>query len=224
MGCPRRPPWPLQADLAKGFFSVESTIIPTTTKKESSPYDAQGRGDTGHSQGKRKPMSDSDSTETKGIGSTARFLLPPLAALQFLTIVPPIVRRPFTADEMGRAVGFFPLVGALLGGALAALDWGLIQVLPQEVAAALILAAWVYATGALHLDGFLDACDGLFGGHTPEARLHIMRDERIGAFAMAGGGLLLIVKYAVLAHSPDRLILLLLAPTLARWTMAGVRL
>ncbi len=33
-----------------------------------------------------------------------------MAALQFLTIVPPIVRRPFTAAEMGRAVGFFPLV------------------------------------------------------------------------------------------------------------------
>jgi adenosylcobinamide-GDP ribazoletransferase len=144
-----------------------------------------------------------------------------MAALQFLTIVPPIIRRLFTEDEMGRAVGFFPLVGALLGGLLAALDRGLTQILPGEVAAALTLGAWVYLTGALHLDGFLDACDGLFGGHTPEDRLLIMRDERIGAFAMAGGGVLLIVKYAALAHSPDRLAALLLAATLSRWTMSG---
>lgn len=167
-------------------------------------------------------MSDPPSSaKTKATGGVARHLVPPVAALQFLTVLPPIIRRLFTEGEMGRAVSFFPLVGALLGGLLAALDWGLTQILPGEVAAALTLGAWATITGALHLDGFLDACDGLFGGHTPEDRLHIMRDERIGAFAMAGGGILLIVKYAALAHSPDRLAALLLAATLARWTMSG---
>ncbi len=40
------------------------------------------------------------------------FLAPLAAALQLLTIIPPIVRRMFTDREMGRAVGWFPLVGA----------------------------------------------------------------------------------------------------------------
>ena len=167
-------------------------------------------------------MNDPGNTATQSSSGAARLLIPPLAALQFLTVLPPIIRRPFTAQEMGRALGFFPLAGAILGGSLAALDWGLTRVLPQEVAAAAILGVWVYATGALHLDGFLDTCDGLFGGYTPEDRLRIMRDERIGAFAMAGGGVLLILKYAALAHSPDRFASLLLAATLARWTMPGV--
>jgi adenosylcobinamide-GDP ribazoletransferase len=143
------------------------------------------------------------------------------AAFQFLTIVPPIVRRPFTDRELGRSVGWFPLVGVLLGGTLAGFDWCLAWLFPPGVTAALVLAAWVLLTGALHLDGFLDSCDGLFGGHTPEARLRIMRDERAGAFAVIGGVLLLLLKYAALSGNPVRLWALLLAPVVARWGMAA---
>jgi len=142
------------------------------------------------------------------------------AALQFLTITPPLVRRPFRPEELGKAVGYFPLVGVLLGCLLAGLDWILALVLPASVAAAVTLAAWVILTGALHLDGFLDTCDGLFGGHTPEARLRILRDERVGAFAVAGGVLLLLMKYTALAAVPSRFVALILAPTLGRWGMA----
>ncbi len=152
----------------------------------------------------------------------SRLFVPPLAAIQFLTLAPPIVRRMFTPVEMGRAVGYFPLVGALLGALLAGLNWGLARVFPVGVSAALVLAAWVIVTGALHLDGFLDSCDGLFGGHTPESRLDIMHDERVGAFGLAGGVLLLLLKYAALVAAPQRTVALLLAPTLARWGMTLV--
>jgi adenosylcobinamide-GDP ribazoletransferase len=147
-------------------------------------------------------------------------LTPVAAAVQFLTVIPPLVRRPFTPEELGRSVGWFPLVGVLLGGFLAGLDWLLGRAFAPGVAAALVLAAWVLCTGALHLDGFLDACDGLFGGHTPEARLRIMRDERAGAFAVIGGVLLLLLKYAALAGNPDRLAALVVAPVVGRWGMA----
>jgi adenosylcobinamide-GDP ribazoletransferase len=148
-------------------------------------------------------------------------LYPLLAALQFLTLVPPVVRRRFTVDEMGRAVGFFPLVGLLLGALLAVVDLGgLVLLFPDGVVAALLLGVWVVATGALHLDGFLDTCDGLFGGYDHQTRLDIMRDERVGAFALAGGVLLLLTKYASLAALPDRTAALLLAPVLGRWSMS----
>ena len=41
-----------------------------------------------------------------------------LAAFQFLTVFPTVIRRLFTPDEMGRAVAYFPLVGLALGGIL----------------------------------------------------------------------------------------------------------
>lgn len=143
-----------------------------------------------------------------------------LCALQFLTVIPVPARRPCTAAELGRGVAYFPLVGALLGVVLAAAAAVLQGRLPGGVRAALILGLWVALTGALHLDGFLDACDGLFGGSTPGERLRIMRDERAGAYAVAGGTLLLLTKHAALSGIPDPVPALVLAPMVARWTMA----
>jgi adenosylcobinamide-GDP ribazoletransferase len=142
-----------------------------------------------------------------------------IAALQFLTIAPPMIRRSFTPQEMGRAVGFFPLVGLMLGGLLFGLDELLRLLWPSDTSAALVVLAWVLLTGALHMDGFLDTCDGLFGGHTPEDRLRIMKDTRVGAFAVVGGVFLLLIKYLALASVQDRLGAFLLALTLGRWGM-----
>lgn len=142
-----------------------------------------------------------------------------VAAIQFLTISPAIIRRSFTPRELGRAVGFFPLVGLLLGGILAGFQYIGSRILPAPVTTAMILALWVILSGALHLDGFLDACDGIFGGSTPAKRLEIMRDERIGAFALAGGVLLLLTKFTSLNAQSNPTLALLLAPTLSRWVM-----
>jgi adenosylcobinamide-GDP ribazoletransferase len=143
-----------------------------------------------------------------------------LTALQFLLISPAFIKRPFTARELGAAVGFYPLVGLVLGGLLLAADYLLALFMPPLVRLALILVLWVLLTGALHLDGFLDACDGLLGGYTPESRLEIMRDEHFGAFALAGGVLLLLVKFSALSAITPLAPALLLAPVLGRWGMA----
>jgi adenosylcobinamide-GDP ribazoletransferase len=150
-----------------------------------------------------------------------------LAAIQFLLITPAFVRRPFTPQEMGRSVSFYPLVGSILGGILLGVDYligrlgaGSTPLFPPQVRAALILALWIVLTGALHLDGFLDSCDGLLGGSTPEKRLEIMRDERVGAYALAGGILLMLVKFSAIGALTNRAVGLLLAPTLSRWIMA----
>ncbi len=143
-----------------------------------------------------------------------------LAAFQFLTILPLPRRWQPSAADLGRAVGWFPLVGLVLGGGLAVVDGGLAFILPPGVRTVILLAFWLMAHGAIHFDGFLDSCDGLFGGHSPDQRLRIMRDHRVGAFAVAGGGLLLLLKYSALTVSSHRILALLLAPMLGRWTMA----
>jgi adenosylcobinamide-GDP ribazoletransferase len=152
-------------------------------------------------------------------GRLRELVVPALAALQFLTIAPPLVRRPFSAMEMGRALGFFPLVGLTLGGVLVGVDGVASWLWHGGVPTALVLVAWVSFTGLLHVDGFCDTCDGLFGGRTPEDRLRILRDSRNGSYAVAGGILLLLVKFQALAAVPDRLPALLLAPALGRWAM-----
>lgn len=140
-----------------------------------------------------------------------------IAAFQFLTIFPTIIRRMFTSQEMGRAVAWFPLVGITLGFVLYGVNTLAQFIFPASVSAAITLFAWVIFTRAFHLDGFMDTCDGLFGGFTPERRLEIMKDSRMGAFGVAGGVLVLLTEFAALSSSTNPIAALLLGTTLGRW-------
>jgi len=142
-----------------------------------------------------------------------------LAAFQFLTTFPAVIRRPFTSQELGRAVGYFPVVGLALGGVLYGLGSSLQLIFSSQIVSVIVLVAWLLLTRALHFDGFLDSCDGLFGGFTPERRLEIMRDSSVGAFGVAGGVLLLLAKYVAILSLSD-FTGLLLAPVFGRWALA----
>jgi adenosylcobinamide-GDP ribazoletransferase len=124
-----------------------------------------------------------------------------LVALAFLTTWPVHFRKLPTAEVVAAARFWFPLVALLLGAALGGWTYLVCQLGNSPlVLAFLILLVWVIATGALHLDGFCDLCDGLFGGHTPEERLQIMCDPHLGTFGLAGGALLLLGKLLALAE------------------------
>lgn len=141
-------------------------------------------------------------------------------ALQFLTVIPaPFHRRP-GPRQLASALSFFPVVAAIVGGLVYLAYWGLNEVFSPMVVAALTLAVWVLVSGALHLDGLVDSCDGL-AGHTPARRLEIMADSRVGAYGIVGVCLVLLVKYAALASLPAEYSLeaLLLTPLLGAWAM-----
>ena len=145
------------------------------------------------------------------------------AAIGFLTVLPSPRGLDLRDEDWGRSVGWYPLVGLLLGALLVGLDWLLRRAWPEGLASVLLLAAWVALTGALHLDGFVDCCDALLAPVSPERRLEILRDVHVGAFGLVGAVLLLMVKAAALAAlpGPARPAALLLVPTLARWIMSG---
>ncbi len=143
-----------------------------------------------------------------------------LAAFQFLSILPAVIRRPFTEKELGRSVGYYPLVGLAIGSVLFGVMNGISHFFSFQVSAAVILVLWVIITRAIHLDGFLDTCDGLFGGFTPEKRLLIMRDSRVGAFALVGGGVLLIAMFSAIESTNNKVYSLLLAPVFGRWALS----
>jgi len=144
-----------------------------------------------------------------------------IAALRFLTIIRLGWLRESTADELNRSTGYFPLVGLLIGLMLAGLNWLLGFVLPQAVVNVLLIVASVLITGALHLDGFLDTCDGLGGHGTPEERWRIMDDSRAGGFGVIGIATLLLTKYVTLNSIPTHLLTatLVFMPVVSRWAM-----
>ncbi len=96
-----------------------------------------------------------------------------------------------------RALPFAALVIAL-PAALIALLAGLAGV-NALLTAALAVTGLVVATGAFHEDGLADSADGLFGGHTPERRLEIMKDSRVGTFGALALGLSLLLRVTALA-------------------------
>jgi adenosylcobinamide-GDP ribazoletransferase len=144
-----------------------------------------------------------------------------IAALRFLTIIRLGWLRESTADELKRSAGYFPLVGLLIGLMLAGLNWLLGFILPQAVVNVLLIVASVLSTGALHLDGFLDTCDGLGGHGTPEERWRIMDDSRAGGFGVIGIATLLLTKYVTLNSIPTHLLTatLVFMPVVSRWAM-----
>jgi hypothetical protein len=105
------------------------------------------------------------------------------------------------AQVAALALGFGPLVAALL---------------------ALTVAALV--TGALHLDGLADVADGIGGGRDRAHCLEIMRDSRIGSYGVIALVLALALAAAGLADLPEDATpaVLLLAATGSRLAMLVV--
>ena len=139
-------------------------------------------------------------------------------ALQFLTRLPVPRIAEYTAEDRGRSVLYYPVVGLLIGAILSGFLFLLADANPG-LRAALLLLVWVLLTGALHLDGLADSADAWLGGHGDRARtLEIMQDPRSGPAAIVAVMLVLIVKFAALsafahaAYWPA----LVLAPLLGR--------
>jgi len=148
--------------------------------------------------------------------------LPLLAAIRFLTSIPLPWWREANQEEFVRSLGYYPVVGFLIGLILAGLSWLLGLFLPSAVVNGLLIVAMAIITGALHLDGFIDTCDGLAAGHKiPEVRKKVMRDSRAGAIGIVAAVLLLLVKYVSLNSVPEPWFVatLVLMPVVSRWAM-----
>jgi adenosylcobinamide-GDP ribazoletransferase len=135
-----------------------------------------------------------------------------------MTTLPFKLPDDWTAGDSGRASVWYPLVGLVIGS-LTWLTWkGSMLVFPPSVAGILTLLIWVLLTGGLHLDGLADCCDGLLASTSVERRLEIMKDPRVGTFAVVGLALVLFLKAAALASLGSASSLgILLATSLARW-------
>lgn len=115
---------------------------------------------------------------------------PPLLAVQFLTRIPvpgtAALSPAAVAVGLVRAVGWFPLVGTLVGAITAAVALGAAPLWPAYIAVAIALIVEMRLTGAFHEDAVADFCDGFGGGQRAEDILRIMKDSRIGSYGTAG--------------------------------------
>ena len=136
-------------------------------------------------------------------------------ALAFLTRIP-INHGP--QISLRRSAALFPLVGALIGLIGGFVFYLSSAILPPLVSASISILVTVAITGAFHLDGLADICDGLIGGWNREERLKILKDSRHGTYGVAAISLQLILQVCLLsALSPrDGLFTLIVLHTLSR--------
>lgn len=114
----------------------------------------------------------------------------------FLTVL----GRSSTPDA--RTFAWFPVVGGILGGLLAATWWGADTLWSPLVAAGIVVAVDLALTGMLHVDGLADSADGLLPHLDRERRLEVMRRPDVGAFALGVVPLVLGLRWAALAAAP----------------------
>lgn len=105
-----------------------------------------------------------------------------LTALMLLTRLPVGRWCHYSQESVAASVCYFPLVGALVGAISAVVLFLGLQILPLKIAILLGMLTNVVITGAFHEDGLADAADGLLGGNTPQRRLEIMKDSRLGSY------------------------------------------
>lgn len=139
--------------------------------------------------------------------------------MQFLTRLPVPGVDDFSPLDLARSTSWFPLVGLIVGAIV-----GLVAFALDHRSAALAgivgVLAWVWLTGALHLDGLADLTDALGASHRdPERFLTVLRDPHVGTFGVVSVVLVLMLKAAALAiFSANDLLAL---PLILAWARLG---
>lgn len=123
------------------------------------------------------------------------------------------------ADErgLGGSVPWFPVVGALIGLLIGGVYAGMAALVSPMTAAVVAVLFGVVITGAFHEDGLADTADSL-GGYTPDRRLEIMKDSRVGTFGALALVFSVLVRMVGLSHldPADGVVALVMAHTIGR--------
>ncbi|NNH72289.1 adenosylcobinamide-GDP ribazoletransferase [Nocardia uniformis] len=107
-------------------------------------------------------------------------------AVSWLTVLP--VRGPETVDRTagGRAIGWAPVVGLLIGTGAAGMMWLLGAAGATALLAGFVgVAAMALITRGMHVDGLADTMDGLGSYGPPERAREIMKSGGAGPFGVA---------------------------------------
>lgn len=127
-------------------------------------------------------------------------------------------------------LALLPAVGAVVGLLWALLLFILINsadftmtlgfVIPAGIKAFVMMAYIYLISGFFHLDGFMDCCDAILSRRPLEDRQRILKDSRVGAFAVISVALLFIGAFAAMnsffVDAQDFYLLFFLLPITSR--------
>lgn len=107
-----------------------------------------------------------------------------IMALSMFTIIPtPYVE--WDDEGVKNMMKFYPTIGLIVG-----VIWSVVYYIMNFLNTSMVLKSVVIMivpfviTGMLHLDGFMDVCDAILSRRDREEKLRILKDSKIGAFAV----------------------------------------
>ncbi len=119
-----------------------------------------------------------------------------LLMLSFFTRLP-VPHVEYEEARYKNGIKYVPIIGLLVGFILFGLS-KLIHYLKYDlgygmqignfdlIAMATLFIVYIVTTGAIHLDGVADTCDGILSGRERAKMLEIMKDSHIGVFGVVG--------------------------------------
>lgn len=141
---------------------------------------------------------------------------------QLMTRIPIPVQVNFNEEDLGKGNIYFPLIGGVMGLFLAGVYWlGSYLYQPTGLLVPiLIVVAYLWISGSLHMDGISDTFDGLWSNRSRERMLEIMKDSRLGVFGALSLILTILLQLATLQRLqglPETYRWLILIPALGRY-------
>ncbi len=116
-----------------------------------------------------------------------------VSAIRTLTVIPVSGKD---ADDLSDAVVWFPLVGFLIAGILAAfIKAGLYLTNWYQLIALFSVFFIAFLTRGIHLDGLADSADAFGGGYEKTKILSIMKDSNIGTFGSLALIFVVLIKW-----------------------------
>ena len=141
--------------------------------------------------------------------------------IQFFTRIPINKTVSVEADDFKYGSIFLPIIGLIIGlisscAYIITHLWG-----NNLFAAVCAVIAVACVTGALHLDGLSDTCDGVFSSRNKERMLEIMKDSRIGTMGALALIFLVLLKVSLIFGMSYKVALysLIIAPVISRLSL-----
>lgn len=139
----------------------------------------------------------------------------------------PVPQVQWTEAGMKYAICFFPLVGVAVGGCVAVFAFLARHFFMGRIGfAGFGTALPILLTGGIHMDGFLDTVDARSSCQSRERKLEILKDPHIGAFAIIGCGVYLLLYVSAFSGLgegafPAVLAVYVMPRALSGWALVG---
>lgn len=118
--------------------------------------------------------------------------------IQFFTRIPIKINIDAKDEDFSKGIIYMPLVGLIVG----LFNYGIYVLVDSFSNEILGIIFWlisnIFITGAIHIDGLADSCDGLFSARSKERILEIMKDSRVGTNGVIGIILDFLLRFGML--------------------------